>query len=116
LSLPDVATLPAVWVPSLILQPLVENAIVHGLTGHDGEVSIELDVSIEGETLVVRLTNSIAAQGGGDRPGPTGSGIGLRNVRERLAVHFGDRSEFAAGPDEARRWRVQMRLPLLRLE
>jgi sensor histidine kinase YesM len=116
LSLPEIETLPSVWVPSLILQPLVENAIVHGLTGHDGEVSIQLEAAIENEVLVLRLTNSIAAQRSGDREGATGSGIGLRNVRERLAVHFGDRRQFTAGLDEAQRWRAEMRLPVLPVE
>jgi sensor histidine kinase YesM len=112
LSLPEAQTLPSAWVPSLILQPLVENAIVHGLAGHEGEVSIQMEVAIDGDTLALRLMNSVAAGRISDRHG----GIGLRNIRERLAVHFGDRFEFNARLDQPQRWRAEMRFPLLPVE
>src|SRR6202020_1033557 len=40
------------WVPSLILQPLVENAVVHGLAGHQGPVTVRLTVNRVGDSLV----------------------------------------------------------------
>jgi hypothetical protein len=109
LSLPDEGAAPFVWVPSLILQPLVENAVVHGLAGHEGETLIELEVMTESDALILRVTNSVAEERASNRTG----GIGLRNVRERLAVHFGDRSQLNAGLDEPRQWKSEIRLPLL---
>ena len=50
------------WVPSLILQPLVENAVVHGLAGHQGPVVVRVAVERAGESLVLRVTNTIAAE------------------------------------------------------
>src|SRR6201994_1117268 len=52
-SLPATAQLPAVWVPSLILQPLVENAVVHGMAGHQGAVDVTIEVTLAAETLTV---------------------------------------------------------------
>src|SRR5271155_2836139 len=81
------------WVPSLILQPLVENAVVHGLAGHQGPVTVRLTVGRVGDSLVLRVTNSIAP----DKViGPPG--IGVSNVRERLAVQFEGRASLIAGP------------------
>ena len=101
--------IPRAWVPSLILQPLVENAVVHGLAGHEGAVTIRVEASVSGETLTLRVLNTIAPGRG------TGAaGIGLANVRERLAVQFGERATFAAGPTDDNIWRAQIHMPLLR--
>ncbi len=102
--------IPRTWVPSLILQPLVENAVVHGLAGHEGAVTIRVEVSVSSETLSLRVLNTIAPGKGGI--GDTG--IGLANVRERLAVQFGERATFEAGPAEEGLWRAQIHMPLLR--
>ena len=103
ISLPE--SVPALWVPSLILQPLVENAVAHGMPGHDGPVNISVQAAVEGERLVLTVVNDM---------GPAGpvreDGIGLRNVRERLAAHFGDlatlRTQATAGV-----WRAEVSLP-----
>ena len=101
--------IPRAWVPSLILQPLVENAVVHGLAGHEGAVTIRVEASVSGETLTLRVLNTIAPGRG------TGAaGIGLANVRERLAVQFGERATFEAGPTDDNVWRAQIHMPLLR--
>jgi hypothetical protein len=97
------------WVPSLILQPLVENAVVHGLAGHDGPVSIRVQAFASGERLTLRVLNTIA-------PGKTAEhhGIGLANVRERLEVQFGEAATFSAAPAGERLWLAEIHLPLLR--
>ena len=101
---------PLAWVPSLILQPLVENAVVHGLAGHDGPVSVRVETRVAGETLVLRVVNQLALS----RRGLHGPGIGLANVRERLSVQFGERASFTAGPVGEHEWVAQIRMPLLR--
>jgi len=109
IEVPPREDLPTAWVPSLILQPLVENAVVHGLTGHEGRVSIRVEASTSGEVLTLRVLNTIA-------PGkPSGlAGIGLTNVRERLEVQFGAAASFSAAAAEDGRWRAEIRMPLLR--
>ena len=103
------APLPALWVPSLILQPLVENAVVHGLAGHDGPVAIEVAADVHGDTLRLSITNTSLAKAAGD-----GEGIGTRNVRERLAVQFGAAATFASGAAGDGSWRAEITLPALR--
>ncbi|HVN45471.1 MAG TPA: histidine kinase [Steroidobacteraceae bacterium] len=101
--------LPAAWVPSLILQPLVENAVVHGLAGHEGPVIIRVEAEASGERLVLRVLNTIAVGRAAGRVG-----IGLANVRERLEVQFGEAASFSAGPTDEHLWRAEIHMPLLR--
>jgi hypothetical protein len=108
-SVPPREGLPRAWVPSLILQPLVENAVLHGMAGHDGPVDIRVEASVLDETLTLRVTNTIAAGAVGGE-----TGIGLANVHERLQVQFGDRASFQAGPNGHELWVAQIRMPLLR--
>jgi Histidine kinase len=105
----DLDGIPALWVPSLILQPLIENAVVHGLAGHNGPVEIRVEVTICGENLLLRVINTIAPQSITGR-----DGIGLRNVRERLAVQFAERAHFTAEAAGAGDWIAEIRMPLLR--
>ena len=108
-AVPPRAGLPPVWVPSLILQPLVENAVVHGMAGHEDPVRITVEAEVAGETLTLRVSNTMAA-------GKTAAriGIGLANVRERLQVQFGERASFTAAPAGADLWVAQIVMPLLR--
>ena len=108
LSLPVATDMPAVWVPSLILQPLVENAVIHGLANHIGTVVIRLEMSVSEDSLLLHVTNSMATD-----HSPIREGIGLRNVRERLSVHFGGRGELHTAVTSAAEWSAQIRMPLL---
>jgi hypothetical protein len=107
--LPDNAMVASAWVPSLILQPLIENAVVHGLARHDGAVEIRVETETTGDQLVLRVLNTMAPDALA-----AADGIGMRNVRERLALHFGDRASFSVGPDRANQWLAQIRLPWVR--
>lgn len=107
IELPDPEGLPPAWVPSLILQPLVENAVSHGLAGHAGPVRVAVAATADRERLGLTVSNDIAPDA---RPGAPG--VGLRNVQERLAVQFGDRAAVSAGPI-AGRWVAEISMPLL---
>lgn len=109
-TVPPREAAPLAWVPSLILQPLVENAVVHGLAGHEGPVSVRVEASVVGETLVLRVLNNLAPSW----HGLNGPGIGLANVRDRLAVQFGERASFTAGPSDDQQWVAEIHMPLLR--
>jgi LytS/YehU family sensor histidine kinase len=106
--LPNPAEIPAVWVPSLIMQPLIENAVVHGMAGHQGIVTVRVSVRVANETLLLRVTNSIFA----DRA-VGADGIGLKNVRERMAVQFEGRASLMAGANGAE-WISEISMPALR--
>jgi Histidine kinase len=109
IRLQELAQLPRAWVPSLIMQPLIENAVVHGLAGHDGPVEIKVEVVTSDDMLVLRVVNTIAPN---SITAP--NGIGLGNVLERLSVHFGDRASLTAGSAMPNQWIAEARMPLLR--
>jgi hypothetical protein len=105
--LPTAAQIPAVWVPSLILQPLVENAVVHGLAGHQGLVTVRVTVHLAQNVLSLSVLNTIAPDKlAGEE------GIGLNNVRERLAVQFEGRATLAAAAHGAQ-WCSEITMPAI---
>ncbi len=79
-------------IASFLLQPLVENAVKHGR--RDGGLDLHVDIRLSGDTLHVEIGNSgvlDTAPRPTRRPRP---GIGLENVRRRLALHYPDRHAF----------------------
>jgi hypothetical protein len=105
---PNPAEIPAVWVPSLILQPLVENAVVHGMAGHQGPVTVSLTASVINDTLIMRITNTTAP----DRA-VGAAGIGLKNVRERIAVQFEGHAGLTVAV-RATEWVSEITMPAMR--
>lgn len=100
-------------VPLLILQPLVENAIRHGIAplAHGGTLDIAASVEEQGaqRRLVISIENDAPAHATGNG---SGAGIGLTNVRERLQMLCHGRHRLTAAT-EGRRFRVQMSIPYL---
>lgn len=74
-------------VPPLILQPLVENAVRHGIALQQGPARIEVRASVADERLHVTIVNTGPAPTEGDAA--NGTRIGLANTRERLRHAFG---------------------------
>jgi|GraSoiStandDraft_5_1057265.scaffolds.fasta_scaffold97859_1 two-component system LytT family sensor kinase len=76
-------------VPNMLLQPLVENACVHGVARTRGECRLEIKARPEGSDLVITIYND----GPSVRPDwKANSGIGLRNTIERLSLLYGEKS------------------------
>jgi two-component system, LytTR family, sensor kinase len=94
-------------VPSLVLQPLVENAVRHGNASRTGQGCIEVSARREGDRLVLRVED--------DGPGAAhdvdaSEGIGLRSTRDRLRILFGDAQRFEAA-NAGRGFRVVIEVP-----
>lgn len=102
------AGLTDILVPTLILQPLVENAVKHGVGSLPGQVEVRIQASEAAGTLSLSVENDYLPGGCGARPG---AGIGLRNVRERLQTRFGAAARCDAAPLSAGRYRVVVHLP-----
>jgi two-component sensor histidine kinase len=82
-----------VAVPPLILQPLVENAVLHGLARGGKSGRIEVRARRAGDMLRLEVWNDGPGLGEPARNG-SGKGIGLANTRARLAQHFNGRGHF----------------------
>ena len=96
-------------VPSLILQPLVENAIKHGVGRSSEPVAIRIAAQAKGRSLSLIVENELAE----NYPSatPAGFGIGLRNVAERINARFGGEARFDAGPQDNGLYRAEIILP-----
>ncbi len=102
------AELGDIMVPTLILQPLVENAVKHGVGSLPGRVALLIRASEASGTLSLTVENDHLPERPGKRPG---TGIGLRNVRERLQTRFGAAARCDAGPVSAGRFRAVVQFP-----
>ncbi len=99
-------------VPSLILQPLVENAVKHGIGRSEGGTQISISARRDGETLLLSVGNQAATPfEGGTGPG-SGPGVGLDNVRNRLSARYGDKFTMTAGSRDPNGFAVEIAIPL----
>ncbi len=97
-------------VPALVLQPLVENAVKHGVCSMPGRAEISVSASVVQDQLLLVVENDFRPSS--DRISQ-GTGIGLRNVRERIGLHFPAKAALTTQiVHEGRRFRVTVCLPL----
>lgn len=92
-------------VPPLLLQPLVENAVTHGVATRVEGGSIHIGISRTGERVAIRIENTFDNEARRAR-----GGVGLANVRKRLEVCYGDAASMEVR-EVGDRFRVDVRLP-----
>ena len=97
-------------VPALLLQPLVENAVKHGVARSEAATSIRIRGRLDGPVLEVVVENDARAEGSV----ASGEKVGLRNVAERLRSRFGDEASITSGEIPGLGFRNTLRIPLRR--
>jgi LytS/YehU family sensor histidine kinase len=80
-------------VPSLVLQPLIENVVKHAVSPSTAPVTLDISAQVRDGRLEVRVQNSA---GDGAPVTGRGTGVGLVNVAERLKARFGEAAAFSA--------------------
>lgn len=100
-----------VSVPNLILHPLVENAVRHGISGTVDGGTVRVAASRVGDALELVVSDNGVGQNGSDRSAQ-GGGIGLANTRERLRRLYGDRHQFTIQNGSGAGFTVTIRMPL----
>jgi len=105
-----------VMVPSMLLQPLVENSIKHGLSSMVEGGSIYLRSRVSDSGLVIEVEDDgvgMAAAQLAQSTSAQGTGIGMANVSERLQVLYGNAARMTIDSHEGKGTLVRIRLPLL---
>ena len=86
-------------VPSLILQPLIENAIKYAISPSEDGGTLKISARVQRGTLVMQLADTGPGLGNGSK-GNKSCGVGLQNIRERLQQLYGDSQAFTLAPNE----------------
>jgi two-component system, LytTR family, sensor kinase len=95
-------------VPALLLQPLVENAVKHGVARSEGPTCIRIRARLDGPVLKIVVENDAKALG----PGSSGERVGLRNVSDRLRSRFGGEASLETEQIPEGGFRNTLRIPL----
>jgi two-component system sensor histidine kinase AlgZ len=98
-------------VPPLILQPLVENAVYHGIEPHEGIGEVVIDIERTGKQFLIRLTNPYAS----GSTHVSGNRMAITNIRERLQLHFDAEASLKADVIEDK-YVVTIVMPVEKLE
>lgn len=83
-------------IPALTLQPLMENAIYHGVEPRFEPSVVRISVDYDGRDVVIIITNPVAPAAAHSR----GNKMALSNIRQRLQAHYGDTAKLTAHADE----------------
>lgn len=95
-----------VKLPHLLLQPLVENAVRHGVEPSTEGAQIRISARRKGSVVIIKVTNSVPAG-----QGESGAGLALANVRERLTLMYDVQAQFRSGLKDGI-FQVRMEVPL----
>ena len=97
-------------VPSLILQPMIENAIKYAITPSEEGGTLRISARVQQKTLILQISDSGPGLGNGNN-GQKSSGVGLKNTRERLQQLYGDGQAFTLAPNEPSGLRITINIP-----
>ncbi|PZQ57337.1 MAG: hypothetical protein DI570_19850 [Phenylobacterium zucineum] len=101
-----------VLAPSLILQPLVENAVKYGVARSNAPVTIQIRAEADGGRLRLTVTDDGASTNGAQAPPKLG--LGLENVRRRLDLIYGKAAALTCGPRQPTGFLASVEIPLER--
>jgi len=99
-------------IPAMLLQPLVENAYVHGLSKVTDAGFIEITAKPMRDMIELAIRNRGVRLAAAELNGTRGAGIGLSNVRSRLQLHFGDLAHLEVQDVAEDVVQVRVRFPL----
>jgi two-component system, LytTR family, sensor kinase len=105
----------SVQVPVLILQPVVENAVKYGVAKSRKPVTVRITAYEEAGRLHIKVKDDGEGVNGDDENG-AGTGVGLRNVCDRLTARYGTLAGCLSGPDPDGGFTVHMYMPVSRSE
>jgi len=97
-------------VPSLILQPLIENAIKYAISPVEDGGTLRISARVQQGTLILQLSDTGPGLGNGNN-GQKSSGVGLKNTRERLQQLYGDAQAFTLAPNKPTGLTVTINMP-----
>jgi two-component system LytT family sensor kinase len=98
-------------IPSLLLQPLVENAIKYGIARAEDGGTLRISARVFAGDLLLRLSDDGPGVELVDGEIPGATGVGLRNTRERLAELYGERHVFRLSRTEPHGLTIDIRIP-----
>lgn len=105
----DIAAIPGdAMVPPLLLQPLVENAVYHGIEPSREGGTIRISGALRGNRLCLTLCNPLPSDAA---PRKNGNRLALQNIRDRLDAHYGRRAGLEI-EESGEEYRVILSLPL----
>jgi two-component system LytT family sensor kinase len=99
-------------VPQLILQPLLENSLRHGMKSGSTAMEISVAAHRENGSLILQVTDNGSGLSETDPSVVFGRGLGLSNIRDRLAQLYGDRQQFSIVNHSSGGAEVTLRVPL----
>lgn len=101
-------------IPALLIQPVVENAIKHGISQNKNGGMIKLTARLHHCENIEKMEITVfdTGSGGKSRNDFAAGGVGLTNIRDRLASHYGREAEFSIEVDDRKGTRAQILIPI----